>query len=118
MQPHAPRFIPVVWEPPANWIKVNTDGSFHNSSRAGYGGIFRGIQASFVGAFSCKATVHNAMEAEVLAVIEAIRVAWLKCWMHLWLETDSSLMVHYFNSPRLVPCRLKISWMNCLSLSR
>jgi hypothetical protein len=84
IRPKAPRFIPIVWEsPPPSWIKVNTDGSFSSSNRAGYGAIFRSETSSFIGAFSCKVTVNSAIEAELLAVIEAIWVARLKGWDHL-----------------------------------
>lgn len=115
----APHFIPINWEPPPiNWVKINTDGSFHNPNRAGFGGIFRGARPSFLGAFSCKADVLSAIEVEILAVIEAVRVAWNKHWSNLWLETDSSLVVHYFKAPHLVPWRFKTSWANCLHIVR
>lgn len=114
-----PRFIFVVWEPlPFNWVKINTDGSFRDPSHAGFGGIFRNAMHSFLGAFTRKVTVTNALEAEVYAVIEAIRVAWLKGWKHLWLETDSSLVVHYFNSPNLIPWHFRTSWANCLHITK
>ncbi|KAK9943231.1 hypothetical protein M0R45_008846 [Rubus argutus] len=111
----APRFIPIVWEPPPScWIKVNTDGSFSSPNRAGYGAIFRNETSSFIGALSCKVTVNSAIEVELLDVIEAIRVASLKGWNRLWLETDSSLVVHYFKNHNLVPWKYRVSWGNCI----
>ena len=71
-----------------------------------------------MGAFSSKAVVPSAIDAEVLAVIEALQVAWVRRWTHVWLETDSTLVVHYFKSPHLVRWRLRIAWKNCISLSQ
>lgn len=40
------------WQPPpSNWIKVNTYGSFCRSLHAGYDGVFRCSEISFLGAF-------------------------------------------------------------------
>lgn len=61
--------------------------------------------------------VPSAIDAEVLAVLEALQVAWVHRWTHIWLETDSTLVVLYFKSPHLVPWRLRIQWKNCLYLS-
>lgn len=109
---HAPRFIPVACEPPPlHWVQVNTDGSFHNLQRAGFGGIFRGALTSFLEAFSFKISAQSGIEVEILAVIEAIRIAWLKGWVHLWIETDPSLVVHYFKAPKLVPWRLDLDFL-------
>lgn len=67
-----------------------------------------------MGAFSCKVNVASAVETEFLAVMEAVSLAWTKGWHRLWLETDSSLVVHYFNNPKLMSWRLKVAWDNCL----
>lgn len=72
--------------------------------------------ASFLGAFSCKIIVASVIEVEVLVVVEAVRVAWNKGWLHLWLETDSSLVVHYFKNLGLVPWKLRTAWVNCLHI--
>lgn len=115
----APKFIPVSWHPPPlNWLKVNTDGSFKDANHAGFGGIFRDSNGIFQGAFSFKVAVPSAIDAEVLAVIEALRIAWVRRWTHIWLETDSTLVVRYFHSPHLVPWRLRIPWLNCFHIMR
>ena len=115
----APKFIPVHWDPPpVNWLKVNTDGSFRNPETAGFGGVFRDHEGLFQGAFAHKVEVSSAIDAEVLAVIEALGVAWRKGWTHLWLATDSYLVVHYFNNPKLIPWRLRVVWNNCVYFSR
>ena len=114
----AHKFIPVVWKPPPiGWIKVNTDGSFNNNSRTGFGGVYRDHEGIFLGGFSSKVVVPSAIDAEILAVLEALQVAWVRRWTHIWLETDSALMILYFKSPHLVPWRLSTQWKNCLYLS-
>ncbi|XP_062005947.1 uncharacterized protein LOC133723132 [Rosa rugosa] len=111
----APKFIPVVWEaPPSGWIKVNTDGSFSGTTRASFGGVFRDSEGLFLGGFSYNATVPSAIDAEVLAIIEAINVALVRRWTHIWLETNSILALRYFKNPGLIPWRLRTSWLNCL----
>jgi ribonuclease HI len=70
-----------------------------------------------LGAFAFNAAVPSAIEAEVLAIIEAVRVAWVKRWTHVWLETDSAIVIKYFNSPNLIPWRLRVNWLNCLHLA-
>lgn len=115
----APCFISVAWQPPpSHWVKVNTVGSFHDIDHAGYGGIFRGENAAFLGAFSHHALVSSAIDAKVLAVIEAVREARLRGWFSLWIETDSMLVIHYFNKPLSIPWRLSTRWINCLHLTR
>lgn len=36
----------------------------------------------------------------------AIEIAFQKGWRHLWLECDSSLVIHAFKSVDIVPCKL------------
>lgn len=119
LQLRAPKFIPVYWQaPPSNWYKVNTDGSFSSPDHAGFGGVFRDTQGKFLGGFSFNVNVPSAIDAEILAVIEAIRVAWVRRWTHIWLETNSLLVIHYFHYPQTVPWRLRVPWLNCLYLAR
>ncbi|XP_024155999.1 uncharacterized protein LOC112163979 [Rosa chinensis] len=111
----APIFIPVHWKrPPAPWLKVNTDGSFQDENHAGFGGVFRYCNGSFKGAYCSKALAKSVIEVELLAVIEAIQIAKARQWNNLWLETDSALVIHYFNSPLLIPWNLRVAWLNCL----
>ncbi|XP_061993498.1 uncharacterized protein LOC133711384 [Rosa rugosa] len=119
LQPTAPTFTPVLWKaPPTHWVKVNTDGSFHDAEHAGFGGIFRSDEADFLGAFCNKAQVTSAIETEILAVIEALQVAKSKGWDFLWLETDSLLIVHYFKHHEAVPWRYRVRWLNCIHLAK
>ena len=45
-------------------------------------------------------------------------MAWAKRWTHIWLETDSSLVVNYFRNPLIVPWRLQTIWNNSIFLAR
>lgn len=55
-----------------------------------------------MGAFAFNVEVPSAIDAEILAIMEAIRVALVKRWTHVWIETDSTLVIKYFNSPSLI----------------
>ncbi|KAL6205985.1 hypothetical protein ACLB2K_023236 [Fragaria x ananassa] len=112
----APRIIEVNWHPPIlGWVKNNTDGAWQRASgRAGYGGIFRDFCGSFLGAFASNLDIPSSVEAEVMAVIQAIELAWVREWKHIWLEVDSTLVLHYLRDPHLVPWRLRVAWSNCL----
>ena len=69
----APKYMPVNWvSPPVNWMKVNTDGAFRGASNAGFGGIIRDHEGLFVGAFARNVEVPSAIDAEILAVVEAL----------------------------------------------
>ncbi|KAL6192101.1 hypothetical protein ACLB2K_038488 [Fragaria x ananassa] len=83
----APRVVHVLWQhPPIHRVKVNTDGSFCDQAHSGYGGIFRNHKASFLGAFAARSHVSSAIDAEMLAVIEAVHIVWANQWHNLWLE--------------------------------
>ncbi|KAL6193522.1 hypothetical protein ACLB2K_034606 [Fragaria x ananassa] len=105
LRPTAPRVVHVLWQPPPiHWVKVNTDGSFCDQAHSGYGGIFRNHKASFLGAFAARAHVSSAIDVEMLAVIEAMHIAWANLWHNLWLEVDSLLLLTYLNMP------LSVAW--------
>ncbi|XP_024190514.1 uncharacterized protein LOC112194518 [Rosa chinensis] len=101
--------------PPGSWFKANSDGSFRDLNQAGYGAIFRNSDATFLDAFSCNAQVSCAIDAELLAVLEVIKVAKERGWFPLWIETDSRLALQYFKKPGLTPWRLRVQWMNSLA---
>ncbi|ONI34494.1 hypothetical protein PRUPE_1G484600 [Prunus persica] len=67
-----------------------------------------------LGAFCSNLDVSSAVHAEVLAVIKAIKLAWLHAWHKVWIETDSLLVTQFFRYPHLVPWRLRVDWLNCL----
>lgn len=103
MLPSAPKFIPVFWHPPPfGWVKVNTHGSFKSGDRVGIGGVFRDHSGVPIEAFASHSYFASSIAAEILAVIEAIRIAWVRDWNNVWLETDSALVVHLLNLTTMV----------------
>lgn len=118
--PKAPTVIEVIWEAPSyNWIKCNTDGSaLGTSGVAACGGIFRDKSAAIVGCFSLNIGVSFALNAELMGAIVAIETAYARGWHHLWLECDSSLVIHAFSVTSIVPWSLRNCWLNSLSLVR
>jgi ribonuclease HI len=44
----------------------------------------------------------------------SIEIASSKGWSHLWLESDSMLVVQAFSSAKIVPWALRNRWDNCL----
>ncbi|KAL6187555.1 hypothetical protein ACLB2K_038953 [Fragaria x ananassa] len=112
----APCIVEVNWHPPLfGWVKVNTDGAWRSSSgQAGYGGLFRDFRGGVLGAFCSNFNMVSSVAAEVMAVIKAIELAWMRDWKHVWLEVDSSLVINFLRSPHLVPWQLRVEWGNCL----
>lgn len=51
-------------------MKINTDGAWpRDSNRAGYGGVSRDFQGSFLGTFAYDLTILSSVDVEVMAVI-------------------------------------------------
>ena len=113
----APPFVPISWQPPPPlWVKANIDGSFMDHVQAGSGGVFRDSSVAFLGAFSKKVTANCVIITEILAFIEAVTIALNKGWNPLWIETDSSLVVHYFHNPQKVPWCMRVAWLNAMDI--
>lgn len=70
-----------------------------NYSRlTGFGGIFRDCQGKVCGAFASLDKFPSSITSKVLPAIEAFHVAWFHEWYHIWLETNSTLVLHYLSS--------------------
>ncbi|XP_057791344.1 uncharacterized protein LOC131008487 [Salvia miltiorrhiza] len=114
-----PTFINVYWWPPPNqWIKVNTDGSALGApGKIAAGGVFRDKFSWVRGCFHIKGGIGFAFEAELLAVISAIQIAFYKNWRYLWIESDSTYIVNLLHSRSLnVPWRFAARWREVLVL--
>lgn len=59
---------------------------------------------AFCNALWCLWTERNKIRYDN-ASFEALQIAWAKMWTHIWLERDSSLVVHYFKNPLIIPGR-------------
>jgi ribonuclease HI len=114
----APKIKEVIWQPPfLNWVKCNCDGaSLGNTGISACGGIFRNADSSFLGAYAFNIGVSTSLKAEQIGAMIAIETAAFKGWSHLWLESDSMLVVHAFSSSKIVPWPLRNRWNNCLLL--
>lgn len=111
-----PRVVEVNWIPPSlGWVKINSDGSWkHEEGVGGYGAIFRDYKGHFLGAFASNLEIPSSISAQIMVVIKAIELAWVRDWKHIWLEVDSSLVLDYIRRPSLVPWPLRVRWLNCL----
>ncbi|KAK3212710.1 hypothetical protein Dsin_017416 [Dipteronia sinensis] len=90
----------VIWSPPApGWIKVNTDGAALSSPGVGgCGGVFRNYRTFVKGCFTVPFGQVFTFEVELLAASMAINLAWQNGWHRIWLESDSSYVVHLLAS--------------------
>ncbi|XP_062016557.1 uncharacterized protein LOC133732968 [Rosa rugosa] len=106
-----PRIIEVNWIPPImGWVKINTDDAWQRvSGKAGYGGVFRDYQGSFKGAFASNLEIPSSVDAEIMAVIQAIKLSWVREWKHIWLEVDSAMVLNFLCAPHLVPWRFRVA---------
>lgn len=72
--------------------------------RADLGGIFQNSNGHMLSAFVSNIEFASSVAAEILAFIEANRVAWVQDWKHIWVETNSFLVLHYlFKAPTSIP---------------
>lgn len=74
---HQHRNLTVHWEPPPKgYVKLNTDGSFLESSSAmGTGGLIRSEEGEWFGGFSSSDGAGDMLLAEVLAVLHGLNLA-------------------------------------------
>jgi len=94
---------------------VNTDGSLGRNS-ASCGGIFREHINTFLACFPGILGDVSVFEYEATCLIVALEFAASHGWGHLWLESDSTFVVHTFNNLDIIPFCLRNHWHNCLLL--
>ncbi|KAL8537631.1 hypothetical protein ACS0TY_012667 [Phlomoides rotata] len=111
--PKGPTVKCVRWQPPPIGVmKINVDGSAAGSpGQLTGGGIFRDHYGVFRGCFTATHGCGFAFEAELATALLAIELAHDKGWNNLWLESDSTYVVHLLKSdlPE-VPWRLMARW--------
>ncbi|KAK3189490.1 hypothetical protein Dsin_029051 [Dipteronia sinensis] len=111
----APVIRSVIWSPPApGWIKVNTDGAALSSPGVGgCWGVFRNCRALVKGCFAVPLGQVFAFEAELLAALMAINLAWQNGWHRIWLESESSYVVYLLASrSEQVPWWIRQAWQH------
>ncbi|KAG4989523.1 hypothetical protein JHK82_031847 [Glycine max] len=113
-----PRIIPVSWYPPlCGWIKCNSDGS-GSFDPAASGGLFCDSQSSFLGGFALNVGITFVLHGELLTAMTTVELDFEKGWWRLYLECGSTLVVHAFHNPDIVPWKLQNHWKNRLGLAR
>ncbi|KAL8503958.1 hypothetical protein ACS0TY_022623 [Phlomoides rotata] len=97
--PRAPTIKCVHWQlPPVGVLKINIDGSAAGSPvLLTGGGVFRDHFGVFRGFFVVMHGRSFAFEAELATTLFAIELAYEKCWFNIWLESDSTYVVHILN---------------------
>lgn len=108
----------VIWCPPLySWVKVNTnDASCGTSVLAPCEDIFRDHDGNHLDNFACNLGSENALYAEIMGVILAMKHASTQHWNRLWLETDYKLVVLAYGKPFVVSWRLRYRWKNCMQV--
>ncbi|KAK2410659.1 hypothetical protein QL285_046012 [Trifolium repens] len=116
--PKAPVIKEVIWMPPIPfWTKCNTDGAALGCpDQASCAGVFRNNLALFWGCFTLNIGQATAFQAELLGVMQAIKIAHLKGWWNLWLETDSMMATLAFKDSSMIHWHFRNRWFNCMVL--
>ncbi|KAL8535021.1 hypothetical protein ACS0TY_010878 [Phlomoides rotata] len=98
--PRAPNIRCVRWQvPPINVIKINIDGGAAGSPGLLTGGeVFRDNFGVFRGCFAVSHGRGFAFEAELATTLFSIELAHDKGWNTIWLESDSTYVVHILKS--------------------
>ncbi|KAL8480976.1 hypothetical protein ACS0TY_027491 [Phlomoides rotata] len=111
--PWAPTVKCVRWQtPPVGVLKKNIDGSAAGSPGQLTGwGVFRDHFGVFRGCFTVSHGSGYAFEAELATTLYAIELVHDKGWSNIWLESDSSYVVHILKSSHFeIPWRLLARW--------
>lgn len=88
-----------VYKPQPRWTKVNIDGSaLGQPGKASCGGIFTMSRGFSKGCFAMPLATQTSMYAELMGFVIAIELAKEKNWFPLWVETDSTSLLHKVTS--------------------
>ncbi|KAL8541601.1 hypothetical protein ACS0TY_002753 [Phlomoides rotata] len=98
--PRAPTIRCICWQtPPIHVMKVNVDGGVAWSpGHLMGGGVFRDHFGVFRGCFTVSHGRGFAFEAELASAFYAIELAHDRGWTNIWLESDSTYVVHTLKS--------------------
>ncbi|KAJ6860090.1 hypothetical protein NC651_036433 [Populus alba x Populus x berolinensis] len=81
-------------KPPLGFVKLNTDASYkYNYSRSSVAGVCRDEHGIWLFGFSSSVKSGSAFESELLAVREALKLAWDKGLKSVIVESDSKSVV-------------------------
>ncbi|KAL8479156.1 hypothetical protein ACS0TY_026131 [Phlomoides rotata] len=96
-------------------MKINVDGgAFGSPSHLTGGGVFRDNFRVFRGCFAVSQGWGFAFEAELASALYAVELAHDRVWTNIWLESDSTYVVHILKSSNLdVHWRLLLGGIVC-----
>ncbi|KAK9033344.1 hypothetical protein V6N11_018377 [Hibiscus sabdariffa] len=85
--------------PPEDFVKINTDGAFNQSSHeAGIGVVARNSTGEVLGGFVQHSGISiDALHTEFFVVVAGIQFAHEKGWRDVHIETNSTIVVNKFN---------------------
>jgi ribonuclease HI len=82
-------------------------------------GFSKIMRHNFIYAFAEPLGISSSFVAEICGAMRAIEIAYQKHWQHLWLESDSSLVVAAFKNPdKPVAWQLSNRWRNVMFMFR
>lgn len=76
--------------PPDGWVKLNVDGASHrNPGTTGGGGVLRNQNSQWIRGFTANFGTCSSVKAELLALLQGLRMAWMYGVKKLIIEVDS-----------------------------
>lgn len=77
-----------------------------------------GTIKALMGVFASNLDISSFVDVEIMAVIQAIELAWIKEWKHVHASglklIQPGLVLNFLHAPHLVLWRLRVAWDNCL----
>ena len=92
--------ILIHWKrPDAGWVKVNTDAIVQDLlNNFAVGGIIRGQDGRFLGAFRKRVKKMAIFEAELIAIVEGVKYCHMKNHSHIIVESDSLAVITFLKA--------------------
>ncbi|CAI0409373.1 unnamed protein product [Linum tenue] len=90
----------IAWKPPPpDWIAINTDGSVKQpDSLAAAGGLLRDNSGRCLGAFASNLGACTITRAELLGVLQGLKLAWRLGYRKVQVRTDSTTVMSILTS--------------------
>ncbi|KAK6782400.1 hypothetical protein RDI58_020196 [Solanum bulbocastanum] len=114
----------IKWEPPDRGLKLNIDGSFDPTTKAGGAeGVIRDRRGNWVKGFSAKINVNNALSAELHSLLLGLKMAKQIHSTKLHINTDSLEVINIIAketdtySNIIFECRVLLQHMRSLVIS-
>lgn len=100
-------------------IKCNMDGLMRGSpGHAIVEGIFRDHLGGMLAYFSLNVGIQSTFFVEIFGAIISLEMAKENDWNRIWLECDSTLVIHVLTKLSIVPWQVRCRWENYLSFCK